>query len=216
MMGQFRDMLAGQRVFLLLVLLPSLGVGLYSLRYGVIAPSAAPPGIRDVMQIAPIAFAIHALASALALMLGPLQFLPGLRRRLPGLHRLVGRLYVAACTSGALSALALTPVASGGLAATLGFALLALAWLATTLAALRAALRRDFALHRRLMLYSFAMTFAAVTLRLQIPVAIIGFGAAGYPEASRVLAWSAWLPNVAFVWWWLRQSDRRSTSPVAA
>lgn len=52
----------------------------------------------------------------------------------------------------------------------MGFAGLAVCWLATTLAAWRAATQRRFDLRRLLMRFSFAMTFGAVTLRLPIPL----------------------------------------------
>lgn len=203
-----KEAFARQRAFLFLALVPSVAVGMWSLRYGFIAPDAAPPGIRDVMRAAPWLFGIHALGSALALIVGPFQFLVELRRKAPAVHRLIGRLYVAACIAGGLGALSIVPIASGGIAASIGFGLLAVLWIGTTGAALLAALRRDFDLHRRLMLYSFAMTFAAVTLRLQIPLMIVVFGAEDYPEASRVLAWSSWLPNVLCIWWWLRRKGR--------
>ncbi len=44
----------------------------------------------------------------------------------------------------------------------------------------RAAVQRQFALHRLLIRFSYAMTFGAVTLRLQIPIGI----ALGYPNYS--------------------------------
>jgi hypothetical protein len=53
------------------------------------------------------------------------------------------------------------------------------------------------------MIRSFALTFAGVTLRMQLP----GFGAIGldYTAASVYLAWTCWLPNIAVVEWWLRR-----------
>jgi hypothetical protein len=47
------------------------------------------------------------------------------------------------------------------------------------------------------MVYSFALTFAAVSLRVQVPLAQV----AGIPEAIAypIIAWSCWLPNLAVV-----------------
>jgi hypothetical protein len=73
--------------------------------------------------------------------------------------------------------------------------------MATTLAAWRAAVARNIDLHRALMRYSFAMTFGAVTLRLQIPLGF-AMGFHSYAEMSRFLAYSAWIPNVLAVWLW--------------
>jgi hypothetical protein len=44
------------------------------------------------------------------------------------------------------------------------------------------------------------MTFAAVTLRLQIPLGIGLFGFGDYATLSPYLSFTAWLPNVLAVW----------------
>ena len=65
--------------------------------------------------------------------------------------------------------------AFGGPLAKLGFAGLAIAWLFTGARAFVAARTRDFVSHRRWMIRNFALTFAAVTLRLYLPpVFIVG------------------------------------------
>jgi hypothetical protein len=49
------------------------------------------------------------------------------------------------------------------------------------------------------MRFSYAMTFAAVTLRLQIPLGIVLFHFATYRDMSVWLAYTSWLPNIAVV-----------------
>jgi hypothetical protein len=144
----------------------------------------------------------HTLFGPLALLTGPFQFWPSLRARRPALHRWTGRVYVISCTLAGIAALAASPHASGGPVATIGFGSLAIAWLAATTAGWIAATQRKFDLHRQLMLYSFAMTFGAVTLRLQIPLGFIFFHATSYQAMSPVLSFSAWIPNVLVVWIW--------------
>jgi hypothetical protein len=61
--------------------------------------------------------------------------------------------------------------AFGGLAARLGFVGLALGWLYTGLRAYLAMRARNVVSHRRWMVRDFALTFAAVTLRLWLPAA---------------------------------------------
>jgi hypothetical protein len=92
-------------------------------------------------------------------------------------------------------------------------------WLFTTSMAWRSALKRDFTSHERWMIRSFALTFAAVTLRLQLPFIFILD--TGFEPAYRVIAWSAWAPNliVAEIWIALRRKPRRprvARSAVAA
>jgi uncharacterized membrane protein YozB (DUF420 family) len=103
-------------------------------------------------------------------------------------------LYVAAVVVDGLSALVLAPRSQGGMVAHLGFGTLGALWLATTLLAWRAIRARRQAVHRRWMLRSYALTLAAVTLRLYLPVAI----SAGVPfdDAYRVIAWACWMPNL--------------------
>ena len=48
------------------------------------------------------------------------------------------------------------------------------------------------------MRFSYAMTFGAVTLRLQIPIGSL-MGYASYPAMSVWLAYTAWIPNVIAV-----------------
>ncbi len=53
--------------------------------------------------------------------------------------------------------------------------------------------------HRLWMRFSDASTFAAVTLRLQIPFGFIFFGFHSYAEMSVWLACISWIPNVIVV-----------------
>jgi hypothetical protein len=79
-----------------------------------------------------------------------------------------------------LAGWALWPPHRTPLVAGCGFGILATLWIGATLAAWQAAVQRDLPLHRLLMSFSYAMTFSAVTLRLQIP---LGF-ALGWPSYS--------------------------------
>jgi hypothetical protein len=193
------------------------GVALYSLRYyGVLADSwlDVDPKIRAVIAQVPIQALTHMLLAPVALFLGPFQFFPGLRAKYPQAHRWSGRIYVAACVVAGTGGLAASPYASGGPIAGLGFGTLAVLWVGTTLGAWRAAVQRQFALHRLLMRFSYAMTFGAVTLRLQIPIGL----ALGYPTYSAMsvwLAYTSWIPNVIVVALYsMMQALRRPVAPA--
>jgi uncharacterized membrane protein YozB (DUF420 family) len=95
---------------------------------------------------------------------------------------------------GGLSAIALAPAAQTGAVAGLGFGLLGALWVASTIAALVAIRGGDVTAHRRWMTRSFALTLAAVTLRLYLPAAF----AAGipFPTSYPVIAWVCWVPNL--------------------
>ena len=193
------------------------GVALYSLRlYGVLADNwlDVDPGIRAVIARVPVQALTHMLIAPIALFLGPFQFSAGLRAKYPQAHRWSGRVYVTACAAAGIAALAASPYASGGPVAGLGFGMLAVLWVGTTLGAWRAAMQRQFALHRLLMRFSYAMTFGAVTLRLQIPLGI----ALGYPSYSAMsvwLAYTSWIPNVIVVALYSMTAAMRRPMPSA-
>jgi uncharacterized membrane protein len=193
------------------------GVALYSLRYyGVIVDSwlDVDPKIRAVVTHVPIQALTHMLIAPVALLLGPLQFFAGIRAKYPQAHRWSGRVYVTACVVAGIGGLATSPYASGGPVAGLGFGILAVLWIGTTLGAWRAAVQRQFVLHRLLMRFSYAMTFGAVTLRLQIP---IGF-ALGFPDYSAMsvwLAYTSWVPNLIVVALYsMKEALRRPVAPA--
>jgi hypothetical protein len=176
-------------------------IALHSLRfYGVPFGHWAliDPAIRGVITAVPFRALTHMLVAPLALLFGALQFVPRLRARHPKVHRYLGRMYVASCLIAGAGALATAPHAAGGPIAGLGFAILAVAWIGATLGGWWAAVRRKLELHRLLMRLSYAMTFGAVTLRLQIPIGFM-LGYTSYAAMSVWLAYTSWIPNVIAV-----------------
>jgi predicted membrane protein DUF2306 len=179
----------------------SLIIALYSLRfYGVPFGHWAlmDPRMRGLLTAIPFRALTHMLVAPLALLFGALQFLPRLRARHPKAHRYIGRIYVASCVIAGVGALATVPHALGGPVAGLGFGILAVLWIGVTLGGWWAAVRRKLELHRLLMRLSYAMTFGAVTLRLQIPIGFM-LGFSSYAAMSVWLAYTSWIPNVIAV-----------------
>ena len=139
----------------------------------------------------------HGVAAALALALGPFQWL-----RDRG-HRLRGYLYLASVLLGSATGLRLALHAYGGFSSKLGFAVMAILWAYTGFRAYGAARLKQFEQHRTWMLRNFALAFGAVTLRLYLEIAQrsgLDFFAI-YPTA----VWVAWLPCLAaaelYLWW---------------
>jgi uncharacterized membrane protein len=173
------------------------------------APGGAPPILANAFTRYGV-LTVHAAAASTALLAGPFQFLPGLRARRPGLHRRTGRAYVMACLIGGLSGAVLAAGARTGLPSTIGFGLLAAAWLGATWRAYDAARNRRIAEHRRWMIRSFALTFAAVTLRLYLPLAFVSPW--GYAATYRVISFACWIPNLLVAEAWLaRRKPGRGT-----
>ena len=114
----------------------------------------------------------HVFTALVALVLGPVQFLPGLRAR-RRIHRVVGRLYLLAGV--VPSALAAVPVAllSGRPVTQVGLTVPAVLWLVTAALAYRAIRRGDVARHREWMMRNYALTFLAVTSRVLVPLLLL-------------------------------------------
>jgi hypothetical protein len=154
------------------------------------------PEMRAVFESHRIGIYAHIVGSSLALAIGPLQFWTRLRTTKRSVHRWFGRLYLGVgVLIGGTAGLLMAFHAWGGLIARLGFACLAVTWLYTGLRAWLAARARDFARHRTWMIRNFSLTFAAVTLRLYLPIA--GAAEIGFDVAYPAIAWLCWVPNLA-------------------
>ncbi len=190
------------RISLVIATTLSLLIALGSYRFLALGLPLSFPDMLGQIEGQRLAFLLHISFAPVALAIGGLQFFASIRRHKP-LHRWLGRSYGLAILISGIAGIFVAFNAAGGLSAQLGFTLLALAWLFTTANAIRHAVARRIGQHRRWMIYSFALTFAGVTLRLYL----LGFMAAGfsYTEASVYLAWLCWLPNLGFAWWWLKR-----------
>ena len=148
----------------------------------------------------PLYAAFHVLGSGVALLIGGFQFLPRLRARRIELHRWLGRSYLIAVLIGGVGGIVMATRAHGGLAGQFGFFLLGVVWLVSGWQAYAAVRRGDIQAHRVWMIRNFALTFAAVTLRLYLGLSQAVFGLtfdAFYP----VVAWLCWVPNLIIAEW---------------
>jgi hypothetical protein len=195
------------------IMLLSVGVGGYALFH--VATGFQNMPLENPM-LSPWGLQVHIAASGIAMILGAFQFLKVLRQKAPAIHHWMGRLYVTACVVGGLAGGTIALSSTAGPVAGWGFFLLAILWVPFTLLALAAAMRRDFISHERWMIRSFALTFAAVTLRLYLPMVFI-FDLEFVP-AYTVIAWIAWVPNliVAEIWIAMRRPRRRNVAPAEA
>ncbi|MBB5084084.1 DUF2306 domain-containing protein [Nonomuraea endophytica] len=159
----------------------------------------------------------HIFTALVALVLGPLQFIPAIRAR-GGVHRTIGRCYLLA---GVLpSALTAIPVAllSGRLITQIGLVIPAVLWLVTGALAVRAARRRDFARHRNWMTRNYALTFLAVTSRVLVPLILLvqvpfsGTAAANAQSVIPIGQALGWIVNLVVAEILIRRSRSRSVT----
>ena len=108
-------------------------------------------------------------------------------------HRLLGWIYCGAVLLGWCASLWIAPHSQTGWIASAAFLALGAAWIVTTGLAVRFILRGDAIEHRRWMIRSFALTAAAITLRMYLPLIFVFRWpfSIGYP----VIAWLCWIPN---------------------
>lgn len=142
------------------------------------------------------AFYIHITGGMLALLVGPFQFIKKFRNKYLKFHRASGKVYLGAILLLAgPSGLFMAFYAEGGWVAIVGFTIMAILWMYTTYMAYETIRHKKVEAHKRWMVRSFALTFAAVTLRLYVPLASAVFHIPGlFVEASS--AWVSWLPNL--------------------
>jgi uncharacterized membrane protein len=133
----------------------------------------------------------HVASGLLAILIGPLQFWSGMRRRYMRAHRIAGRVYVLAVLAGSIAALGLAVTIDNGSAYSLGFAGLAVAWLTTTTMAFIAIRQRNIEQHKQWMIRSYVVTFAFVTFRLLDQV-LGSWHVMTDGERASTLAWSCW------------------------
>ncbi len=86
-------------------------------------------------------------------------------------------------------------LAYGGLVSSGGFATLALLWLSSGAMALGRIRAKNVKAHQQWMIRNYALTFAAVTLRLWLPL-LSAAGGLEFIVAYRSVAWLSWIPNL--------------------
>jgi len=154
------------------------------------------------------AFYVHVCFGGTAMLLAPIQLSSRIRRRRPVVHRVAGRVGIASILVAATAGAVLAPFSLADGVGLAGFGLLAVAWFTSAAAAIATIRRGDVAAHRRWAVRAFALTYAAVTLRLWLGV-LMGvqaglFGVDGdlaFDRAYHVVPFLCWVPNLLVAEW---------------
>jgi uncharacterized membrane protein len=190
----------GWSVMLLLALL----MFVLASRYLTFNPEVYFPEQRAVYIAHTFGLMLHIVGAMLATILGPFQFLPQIRKgRFINVHRWLGRLYLLGVTLGGVGGLYMAFLAYGGLPTKLGFATLAILWLFSAFKAYRHIRNKEIQQHKAWMTRNYALTFAAVTLRLwQVVFQVVGLE---FLTGYMIVAWLSWIPNLLVAEWMIRQ-----------
>jgi len=142
------------------------------------------------------AFYIHIFGGMLAIAIGPLNFIKSLRRKFLNVHRLLGKIYITAILLiAAPTGLYMAFFANGGIYSCLGFILMSLLWFYTTFMAIHTIRKKQVQQHIKWMVRSYAMTFAAVSLRLWVPF-LSAYMNMDHMDVIIITAWISWLFNL--------------------
>ncbi len=189
-----------------LMLLSSLAIVLYGVTYFVAVPRDA----HFARYIFPLR--LHIAGGMGALLLGPWQFSERLRARALNLHRWMGRFYLLEVALGSLAGFAMALVSEEGLPTHLGFGALAVLWFFTGLQAYLKIRRGNVQAHRQWMIRNFALSLAAVTLRLYMPLMLAGFHWS-FRLTYITVSWLCWIPNLLIAEWLIHR-PRRVVAPL--
>jgi Predicted membrane protein (DUF2306) len=99
-------------------------------------------------------------------------------------------------------------VSMEGLPTHFGFGILAVLWFFTGLQAYRMVRQGNIEAYRQWMIRNFALTLAAVALRVQMPflMAVLHWP---FPRACIAVSWLCWIPNLLVAEWMVRSRMRR-------
>lgn len=178
----------------------AIAIGLYPLLYFLVDMrsngllQSKPKAILD-SSIWNTFFYIHIVFGGIALLIGWTQFSARLRLRYLKIHRLAGKVYVIAVAMSSTAALYIAFFATGGLICVLGFGALAIIWLISDVKAYSTIRQGHVMQHQNWMICNYALTFAAVTLRIWLPL-LSAFVFHDFIPAYRVVSWFCWVPNL--------------------
>jgi hypothetical protein len=220
-------MLAGQAMFLAYILafyVPSTLSGHYEAwnRNRMLIRGYAPGDTAGNL-----AFAAHVLLASVVTFAGLTQLVPQIRARAPAVHRWIGRAFLVTAGLGAVTGLYMTwvrGVTTNGFG-TAGITLNALLILGFGALAWRAAMRRDFARHRKWAMRTLIAANGVFFIRVGFVAYAIIAGAltGGKPATGRffdVWSFGSYLVPLAALelWFWARQaagpSGRRAAAAV--
>ncbi len=142
------------------------------------------------------AFYIHITSSLFVMGGGAFQFFPEIIRRFPRFHRNIGKMYVFfILLLAAPSGLILAFYANGGLAARVGFSMQCLVWWTVTYFAWNEIMQKKYENHVNMMIRSFAVTLAAMSLRTESYIMYYWLGTKPI-ETYLTVTWLSWVGNL--------------------
>lgn len=144
-------------------------------------------------------FYIHITSSLWVMGIGIAQFIPAFVKKYPRLHQTLGKVYVfSILLLAAPAGLGLALYANGGLPAKVGFSLQCIVWWLTTFIAWREIRQKRWQTHIEWMMRSYAVTLAAMSLRVGSYAMVYLFHTKPI-ETYLTVTWLSWVGNLVIV-----------------
>ena len=187
-------------------------IGLYPLIYYIVDMHdkgflTSKPASLQADPVWHLLFYTHITFGGVALLTGWSQFSTKWRNRRLKLHRRLGRVYLISVTISSIAGLYIAFFATGGIICSTGFGTLALLWLGTAIQAYVSIRKRDIDRHRDWMIANYSLTFAAVTLRIWLPILQYHIFHE-FITPYRIVSWWSWVPNLIVAMLIIRRRHR--------
>jgi hypothetical protein len=142
---------------------------------------------------------LHVLIAGLILLIGFFQLYFAAKKSMRTLHKALGYCYVFGILfSAAPGGFVMSLFINRGPWVLMSFLLQSVLWFGITAVAFNRILNKDIVAHKQWMWRSYALTFAAVTLRVYIFIFSWSFDMT-QPAAYATFAWMSWVPNLMIV-----------------
>lgn len=149
----------------------------------------------------------HIIPGGVALLIGWSQFSSKFRNERMMLHRTIGKIYIISVLISGVCGLYIAQTATGGISNVIGFSLMGLVWLISTILGFKSIKSGNVELHKYYMIYSYAVCFSAVTLRIWLPILISITGE--FISAYQIVGWLSWVPNVIVAFFIVNRLNRK-------
>lgn len=156
---------------------------------------------------------LHIAGGSIAFVTGPFQFFRKPVGKKAKWHRKIGYAYVCSIIAASVAGAYLSYYATGGPIAGFGFLALDIAWLATTIIAMRKVLQKKFIDHQEWMLRSYAVTFAFVSFRV-LSVLLLLFAHMPIQSAAKICAWLCWILNLGAAEWMIYRRKKPKSNKI--
>lgn len=152
-----------------------------------------------------ICFYFHIIFGGIALLIGWVQFIEKFRIKYMNIHRWIGKIYISSILLSGIPGLYIAFHASAGLSPKLGFSIGSIIWVTLAILSYTSIRKGNVIMHKKCIMYNYAGTFGAVTLRLWLPLLINIFRE--FALAYQIVAWLSWIPNMIVVYLYLEKRE---------